>query len=967
MKQRFIFIAVMLVMLLSACSKYKYEEVKGDPMQSRIYTLDNGLKVYMTVNKDEPRIQTFIAVKVGAKNDPKETTGLAHYFEHLMFKGTEQFGTMNYAEEKPLLDEIERLFEVYRTTEDAAQRKALYAQIDSVSQLASKLFIPNEYDKLMSAIGAAGTNAWTSMDETVYTENIPSNQIENWAKIQSDRFANNVIRGFHTELETVYEEYNMSLTRDGSKAYYALLSQLFPNHPYGQQTVLGSQEHLKNPSITNIKNYYRTYYVPNNMAICLSGDFDPDYMIEVIDRYFGTMKPNNELPQLSTPAEEPITSPKVKSVYGLESPFIYMGWRTEGDASSEDALYASLISSILNNGRCGLLDVNIMQQQKCLSAGAFDLMLSDRGAIVVAGYPKQGQSLEDVKALLLGEIEKLRKGDFDESLLKSIVANYKRYEMMQMEQNENRAESFVDAFIAGREWRDVVEENERLEKITKEQIVEWAGKVFADNNYVEIHKLQGEDTNQKKIDKPTITPIEANRDAVSDFLKGVKESTVEPIAPRFIDFEKDMTRQEIKPGMELLYNQNTDNQLFSLIYLYDFGTNSDPMMSYAFDYLDLLGTDTKSVEQIQRAFYDLACDLNVYSTGRQTYININGISENMEAAMALAEEYMANLKADEKILAELKADKLKARADRKFNQQANFNALRNYVYFGADAIRTMTLSNEEISSMTSEELIGRVQSLKDYEHRVLYYGPLTVEELKSKIEANHTTAERLMMPRVRIYPFQLTPENRVILAQYDAKQIYFQQFTNLGRCFSAENDAVVALYNDYFGGGMNAIVFQEMREARALAYSSYAYLSEGHQPLDPYLFYAFIATQNDKMATAIDAFDEIINNMPESEAAFTLAKESLISQLSTLRVNGEDVLWCWVNLQQKGLDKDRNKLLYEKVQNMTLEDVKRLQQEWIKDSKYIYCILGDKNDLDMYYLRQLGPIQEVSQQEIFGY
>ena len=155
----------LFIVLIAACgnnSGFEYETVPNDPMNARIYTLENGLKVYMTVNKEQPRIQTFIAVRAGGKNDPAETTGLAHYFEHLMFKGTESFGTQNYAKEKPMLDEIEALFEVYRKTTDEAERTAIYHKIDSVSYEASKVAIPNEYDKLMAAIGAVGTNAYTA-------------------------------------------------------------------------------------------------------------------------------------------------------------------------------------------------------------------------------------------------------------------------------------------------------------------------------------------------------------------------------------------------------------------------------------------------------------------------------------------------------------------------------------------------------------------------------------------------------------------------------------------------------------------------------------------------------------------------------------------------------------------------------------------------------------------------------------
>ena len=313
----------LIISLLTVCvaviSCTRFETVPNDPLGTKIYTLDNGMKVFMSVNKEQPRIQTYIAVKVGSKNDPSETTGLAHYFEHLMFKGTEHFGTSDYAAEKPLLDEIEQLFEVYRKTTDPAEREAIYHRIDSVSYEASKIAIPNEYDKLMAMIGADGTNAFTSSDETVYVEDIPSNQIDNWARIQADRFRNGVIRGFHTELETIYEEKNMSLTQDSRKMWEAIDQALYPNHPYGKQTTLGSQEHLKNPSITNVKKYHDTYYVPNNIAVCVSGDFNPNEMVKILKKYFGDWKPNPSIPALEFEPEQPIAAPIVKEVYGLEA------------------------------------------------------------------------------------------------------------------------------------------------------------------------------------------------------------------------------------------------------------------------------------------------------------------------------------------------------------------------------------------------------------------------------------------------------------------------------------------------------------------------------------------------------------------------------------------------------------------------------------------------------------------------
>ena len=538
----------------------------------------------MTVNKEEPRIQTFIAVRVGGKNDPAETTGLAHYFEHLMFKGSQKFGTQNYAAEKPLLDQIEQQFEIYRKTTDEAERTAIYHKIDSLSYEASKFAIPNEYDKLMAAIGAKGTNAYTGFDMTVYVENIPANQIDNWAKIQADRFENCVIRGFHTELETVYEEKNMSLTKDPRKVYETVLSALFPHHPYGTQTVLGTQEDLKNPSITNIKNYHKQWYVPNNMAICLSGDFDPDQMITTIDKYFGHLRPNNNLPKLNLPKESSITAPIVREVLGPDAESLTLAWRFPGAASKEYEIL-QVVSQILYNGKAGLIDLDLNQQQKVLQAYGYPLDMADYSALMLQGRPKQGQTLDDVKNLLLEEIKKLRAGDFDEKMLQANINNFKLYQVQQLESNRGRADMFVNSFINGTNWADEVTAIDRLAKLTKEDIVTFVNKYLTDQNYAVIYKKQGQNPNEKKMAKPTITPIVMNRDVASDFLKEIQNSNVKPIEPVFLDFKKDLSQLKAKSGIPVLYKQNTSNDLFQLIYVFDMGNNNDKALGTAFDYL----------------------------------------------------------------------------------------------------------------------------------------------------------------------------------------------------------------------------------------------------------------------------------------------------------------------------------------------------------------------------------------------
>ena len=955
------------VFALSSCSEYSYEKVSGDPLGTRIYTLDNGLKVYLSVNKEQPRIQTIISVRVGAKNDPAETTGLAHYFEHLMFKGTDKFGTSDYQSEKPLLDQIEALFEQYRVTTDERQRKALYAQIDELSQQASKFSIPNEYDKLIQSIGGDGCNAWTSYDETSYMSEIPSNQVENWAKIESERFKNAVIRGFHTELETVYEEYNMSLTRDNNKVIDKFLGLMMPNHPYGQHSVLGKQEHLKNPSITNIKNYYNTYYVPNNMAVCLSGDFNPDEVIKIVDAYFGDMVPNHNLPEGIEGAITPVTEPRQAEVWGLESETLFAGWLT-GAANSDDALMLDIVSSVLSNGNCGLIDINLTQTQKVLYGSASADQLSDAGFMMLFGMPKQGQTLEQVEALLLEQVDALRSGEFDESILNAIIANYKRDLMVSYEDNFNRCYAMALSFINQDNWADVVSKLDRASKITKEDVVAWANTKLTKESMVTVYKRQGEDKNQKKIDKPQITPIATNRDSQSEFLKAIANSEVEPIAPQFTDFERDMDIFTLDNGIEVLYKQNELNERFELVYLYDFGLETDPALSVARDYLAMLGTENKSLAQIMSEQYELACDVSFSPSSTNFYVTISGITENMPSAIALAEDYMANVKGDEDVLSEVKSDILKERANNKTNQRANYNALQRYVIYGSDYVARTTLTNEQLMALESEALLDKIRGLKNYQHRILYYGPMSKRELKKQLNASHSVAENLIPVEYKSTPTVEVTEPKVVFAQYDAKQIYYMQYTCGGDMFDVTLDPSVRLYNEYFSGGMNAIVFQEMREARGLAYSSYAYLGQGKTCNEPYYFYAFIATQNDKMQQAVEAFDEIIENMPQSEAAFELTKQGLLTGMATGRTTKMDVLWKYIGDMQFGItDLNRTEAVYNGIKTMTLADVAKFQQSHIKDNEYIYCILGDKNDVDMKYLKTLGNIEFVSQEQIFGY
>jgi len=960
-----LFVCFMLVFSngIHAQKVYKYETVAGDPLKARIYTLDNGLKVYLTVYKDAPRIQAIISVKAGSKNDPKETTGLAHYFEHMMFKGTPNFGSSDWAKEEPMIARIENLFEKYRMEKDLSKRNELYHIIDSISYEASKIAIPNEYIKLMKVIGSQGTNAGTSNDYTTYIENIPSNQLENWAIIQADRFSHPVLRLFHTELETIYEEKNMSLTNDGRKANEAMLSALFPNHPYGTQTTLGEAEHLKNPSMKNIREFFAKYYVPNNMAVLMSGDFNPDEAIQYIDKYLGKLKAGNPQALKFTP-ESPIVSPIVKDVIGLEAENVRLAWRF-GGAKSHDALMIDMISKMLSNGKAGLIDVNIQQKQKTLDAGAFPYQLTDYASLVMSGSPKTGQSLDEVKDLLLQQIDSLKKGSFSNTLLVATINNLKLRELKRYESNSSRVDAMSKSFLNDIPWATTVNYINDLSKVSKKDLIDFANK-YLNNNYVLIYKRQGKAEEIAKVNKPAITPIFINRNGESEFFRKIKANPTKEIKPVFIDYKKDLSINKFG-NSNIYFKANTENNTFSLYYYFKMGSNNDLMMDLAVSYLDYLGTSKHSLAEINQEFYKLACNFNVSSGEDETYVSISGLSENMEKALNLVEELLSDAKADQNALDNMVNDILKSRNDSKTNQQSNFRALVDYATYGEKSPGKHILSETELKALKAEDLIQKIKGLTRYAHDILYYGNMTTENLSALLTKYHKlTATTIPYSlAVKFIPLETNVE-KVFFGTYDSKQSYLQTISK-GGIYNEKLTADVSLYNSYFGGSMNAIVFQELREKRSLAYTA---RSSYNTPSDIDQFYlntGFIATQNDKVIDALNAYNDLFNNMPESENAFTLSKDAIISKINTERITKMNIIWNYLNAQKYGQTYDIRKDIYTKTATMTLNDVKAFNASYIKNKTKTYVILGRESDMKFDELEKFGIVKKLSQKEIFGY
>lgn len=942
---------------------YTYKYVTHDPTNARFYTLRNGLTVILSPTNKEPRIQCYMAVKAGSKTDPATNTGLAHYLEHLLFKGTDKYGSLDWEKERKELDKIDDLYEQYNKTKDADQRKAIYKKIDSVSGVASKYAIANEYDKMMTSMGAQGTNAFTSFEKTVYTDDVPANALDKYITVQAERFRNPVLRIFHTELEAVYEEKNRTLDNDGRQVFETLFANLFKKHNYGLQTTIGTVEHLKNPSLREIRKYFKTYYVPNNMAIVLSGDFNPDEVIAKVDKVFSYME-YKDVPKYTFEKEDPITAPIVREVVGPDAESVSIAYRLPGN-QEKDALLADLVGEILTNGEAGLIDLNLVKKQRLLGASAFNWALIDYGVLWLSGRPSQGQSLEQVKDLMLNEIENLKKGNFDDDLIPSIVNNIKKRIIQSTESYSSRAYMLMNAFTDNLDWRDQVAYVNDISKIKKQDVVAFANK-YLGNNYVVVYKKQGQRTNVEKIEKPAITPVETNADKQSAFVKMVNDMPSTPVSPVFLDYNKDLQKSKLGKA-EVLYVQNKDNDLYRLRFRYKIGYLNDLKMPLVADYIEFLGTDKKSAEQISKEFYKIASSFRISVGEEYTTVTIEGLQENFEAAVKLYEDLVLNVKADNEALAALKARLTKSRTDAKANRATIMQALTSYALYGAKNKFNNRLSDAEIESVTAKELVDRVKNLNNVEQTVIYYGPSTLAELTAKLKPLHKVPATFakVAPKKEFKQVEQT-KNQVLFADYEMVQAETRWIRNTNTYNPAEN-TVISVFNNYFGGGMGSLVFQTIRESKALAYSTYGFYVFPRKKADKYYMMAYVGAQADKFVEAVAAMNELLTTMPELPANLDLAKIQLKKEIQTERITQDDIIYDYIKAKDLGLNEDIRKTIYQNLDNISMKDIRTFHDTYLSKKPYTYVVLASEEKLSKEELQKIGEFRKLSLEELFGY
>jgi len=933
-----------------------------DPLNAHIYELNNGLTVYLSRNTEEPRFYAEIAVRAGSKHDPSDATGLAHYLEHLLFKGTTELGTLDYAAEKPHLDRITELYEIHFHETDEQRRAEIYAEINETSQQAARYAVANEIDKVYTSMGASALNAHTWHEETVYRVALPSNRLEHWATLESHRFRDPVFRLFHTELEVVYEEKNRTLDNRARVSSYALSDLLYPNHPYGQQPTIGLADHLKNPSLLYIQEYFDTWYVPNNMAIMISGDINIEEAIRIIAEQFGDWEPR-PLPTVGPWPEDDINAVRSRTVQYPGQEEVRMAFRTvpHGHPDQEALI---LLDMILDNRTAGLINLNLNQRQRVQSAGASPEFLNDYGSQRLWGSPRSGQTLEEVEQLLLEQLELIRRGEFDDWLLDAIVNDFRRMEKRALESNTSRVGSMRQAFLTFSDWQYHVSRIQRMERVTRQDIIDVANRYFRDDNYVVVYRRNGP-ADIPEVEKPQIDPVDIDPERQSQFAIRLLEMPVEPIEPQFIEEGRDYEVIAFAPGVPLYYAENPLNDLFTFSITVETGIEHDKYLGLAAALLDKAGTSDLDPEDLQKQWYRLGSNFNINAGANSTTISISGLDYNFADSLALMLRLVNDPVTDDETLEELKDSVLKARQDRREDPGAIQQALFLYNRYGNDSPMLSGADSEDIRQATRDQLLSLIPELLQYEHTMTYTGSLSPERLIPIVQQHHTpSAELRTPPPYRFRRTQTFSSDRILAVNRETAQAQVRiEFPDDE--FNETMTVPSSLYNNYFGLGMSSVIFQEMREARALAYSASARYAQGSRLDDENLVLGAIGTQNDKTAEALEHFLYLFDNLPVSEERFLETQESLVNRYRTARIGFRQIPGTVRTWQRQGLESDPRPARYQQLLESELQTLIDFHQGHVADRPKLISIVGDLQRMDMDTLALFGPVTELHIDDIF--
>ena len=952
--------------MVFACCSYQSQAEDLNALKVKEYRLENGLTVWLNEDHSQPKVFGAVVVKAGAKDCPD--TGIAHYFEHMMFKGTDRIGTLDYESEKVLLDSIAMKYDELAMTEDTAARARLQKEINELSIRSSEYVIPNEFNRLINRFGGSGLNAATSYDATIYFNTFSPQYMVQWAEINSERLINPVFRLFQSELETVYEEKNMYGDFIGGQVMDTLMARYFGPHPYAYP-IIGSTKNLKNPRLTEMHKFFEDYYVASNMALILSGDFDAQQVMPILEKAFSRIRSGN------APKQEKVMLPPFNGRETMKVkfpiPFIKaMGLGFRGvSANHEDQVALNIAVNLLNNANgTGYLD-KLMVEHKLMGALAINESMNEAGILAVAIMPKLLiQSYSSAEKMVWDEINRVKNGDFSDEMFNSLKLEQKRQYASSLENIDSRATVMMNLFSQGKSWNDYLNEVARIESITKEDVVRVAQKYFS-NNYLCVTKSTGKYP-KDNLPKPAFSPVvPRNADASSSYAKQLEKIPEQQVAPRIIDFEKDVKTSKLTPLVTLYTTPNPLNDIFTLNISYGIGALEQPELMQLTNYLQLLGTESLSFEQFRSRLQSIGSTLAFDVTPDAFVMKVTGFDNHIDETMELVGDFIRHAKADDKKLRQI-VDDAKVSEKAFFKSGDNVaSALLEQVKYGDQSRYLRKLSLSQIKKLKGKDLLAVYGKVRSVQCDLHYCGTLPVEKVIGTIR-QHLSLERTTIASNSPYYRELK--------QYDRPTVFFIDMPDMAQSIVygyVKGDPVddkasrhaSQLFSVYFGGDMSSLMFQEIREFR-----SFAYRTSGRYQLPNHAhkgtagsFTAMLSTQSDKTLDALSVLDSLIREMPLKPERVEAVKQTLVNRINNDYPPFRNLSEKVASARMEGFDHDPAEEFLRDIATMDMQDIIRFYREQICGRPVVYVIAGNRKRIDMKKLAEYGTIVKVKKKEIY--
>lgn len=952
--------------MVFACCSYQSQAEDLNALKVKEYRLENGLTVWLNEDHSQPKVFGAVVVKAGAKDCPD--TGIAHYFEHMMFKGTDRIGTLDYESEKVLLDSIAMKYDELAMTEDTAARARLQKEINELSIRSSEYVIPNEFNRLINRFGGSGLNAATSYDATIYFNTFSPQYMVQWAEINSERLINPVFRLFQSELETVYEEKNMYGDFIGGQVMDTLMARYFGPHPYAYP-IIGSTKNLKNPRLTEMHKFFEDYYVASNMALILSGDFDAQQVMPILEKAFSRIRSGN------APKQEKVMLPPFNGRETMKVkfpiPFIKaMGLGFRGvSANHEDQVALNIAVNLLNNANgTGYLD-KLMVEHKLMGALAINESMNEAGILAVAIMPKLLiQSYSSAEKMVWDEINRVKNGDFSDEMFNSLKLEQKRQYASSLENIDSRATVMMNLFSQGKSWNDYLNEVARIESITKEDVVRVAQKYFS-NNYLCVTKSTGKYP-KDNLPKPAFSPVvPRNADASSSYAKQLEKIPEQQVAPRIIDFEKDVKTSKLTPLVTLYTTPNPLNDIFTLNISYGIGALEQPELMQLTNYLQLLGTESLSFEQFRSRLQSIGSTLAFDVTPDAFVMKVTGFDNHIDETMELVGDFIRHAKADDKKLRQI-VDDAKVSEKAFFKSGDNVaSALLEQVKYGDQSRYLRKLSLSQIKKLKGKDMLAIYDKVRSVQCDLHYCGTLPVEKVIGTIR-QHLPLERTTVASNSPYYRELK--------QYDRPTVFFIDMPDMAQSIVygyVKGDPVddkasrhaSRLFSVYFGGDMSSLMFQEIREFR-----SFAYRTSGRYQLPNHAhkgtagsFTAMLPTQSDKTLDALGVLDSLIREMPLKPERMEAVKQTLVNRINNDYPPFRNLSEKVASARMEGFDRDPAEEFLRDIATMDMQDISRFYREQISGRPVVYVIAGNRKHIDMKKLAEYGTIIKVKKKDIY--